>query len=619
MYKFQNMRLLQPVSEVTARVKKELPFTLYVLCPCFCFCVAGILDYGFYEFDLVYVTPNLLLFTTVFLLLWLLTARPRLSAEGTMLFSVSFGVVSHYVMRFKGRGMLPADLASWRTAVNVSGAYDYTPDAYLLWGLLLGGVYLAALQMCPKEVQPVFKRPAGQVVGRIVAVGLPLLILLTPATKMMGIQPQQWEPSRIGTMLNFVVALGHMHPSPPQGYSRDAVEQILQPYAEPVERKAPRPENLIVIMNEAYGDYSIFPGFILEEGDPYEFLHSVDENTVKGYCSVPVFGGGTATTECEALTGLSASFEPMSVTYMMSAHEDMPSIVELAEAAGYSSVSFHPFHASGWNREAVYAYLGFDRQLYMEDVSEPLLIRGLISDESDYRKLNEITDEQDGPTFIFNTTMQNHSGYDLEWDGLDRSVRLPEELKEADPGAEQYFSLIKSSDDALRSLIHYYEDYDETTMIVLFGDHQAALSNEFYDAIDQDSKNERTTEEELLRFKVPFFIWANYDIPERDGLYFSSSYLPVLVAEYAGLPMTPFLSYLKDLMKQLPVISSKYMLTGDGAAYAADDLPLEQQALLAEYAVVNYCALHDATEATHSYFHLSERQGQDSHIMQPQK
>lgn len=117
--------------------------------------------------------------------------------------------------------------------------------------------------------------------------------------------------------------------------------------------------------------------------------------------------------------------------------------------------------------------MGFDGQLYEEDVQNPDYVRGFISDQSNYETLYELTDAAGSdPLFVFNVTIQNHSGYQLPWTGLERTSELDGELEDDYPSADQFFSLMRASDDALRNLISHYSQTDVPTMIVFFGDHQ---------------------------------------------------------------------------------------------------------------------------------------------------
>ena len=272
----------------------------------------------------------------------------------------------------------------------------------------------------------------------------------------------------------------------------------------------------------------------------------------------------------------------------------MPSLAALAGVQGYESTAFHPYQSSGWNRPIVYENMRFDRQLYQEDVENPYMIRRYISDQSDYEKLFEITDARQGDrTFIFNVTMQNHSGYAQGWHNLEETVTLPAEQRRLDTTAEQYLSLIKASDDALRELIAHYSQSGESTMIVFFGDHQPPLKNAFYEALYGKKLSERTTEEVLKQYATPFFIWTNYDIPELDGVAISPNFLGVLTAQLAGLPLTGYMNFLSQLYEVLPVITPVGLITGEGEYLTRDELDAEQQEWLMTYETLNYCGMID--------------------------
>lgn len=152
------------------------------------------------------------------------------------------------------------------------------------------------------------------------------------------------------------------------------------------------------------------------------------------------------------------------------------------KALGYDTVFLHPYLASGWNRRAVYADFGFDTVLFQDDLTDTSLIREYISDQSDYESLIRLYEkkEKGQPLFLFNVTMQNHSGYDKPWDGLERTAELTGVLAGRFPTVDQYLSLIKQSDNAFRYLINYFSQVEEPTMILLFGDHQPQVATSFY-------------------------------------------------------------------------------------------------------------------------------------------
>ena len=283
----------------------------------------------------------------------------------------------------------------------------------------------------------------------------------------------------------------------------------------------------------------------------------------------------------------------------------MPSLAALAGSQGYATTAFHPYKSSGWNRVLAYQYLGFDRQMYEEDVSDPYLIRSYISDKSDYETIFRTTEEE-ASSFFFNVTMQNHSGYAQSWRNLERTIRLPDRLKAADRSAEQFLALMRESDKALEELIGYYSQREEPTLVVFFGDHQPPLANAFYEKLYGKKLSERTTEEVMEQYAVPFFIWANYDIPEMRDVVVSPNYLGAITAKAAGLPTTGYMEFLLELYEVLPAVTPVGFVTSDGQFRSKSELDEVQRDWLWKYEVLNYCGMVDLFDEARPMFILGE-------------
>ena len=355
-------------------------------------------------------------------------------------------------------------------AVNMSAIYEknevavHTAERSLFWIWTVGIAciviaFLFLALVCPRRRGRAKLPRAAAVLLWVLTLGYSFAFFKTDMLPDLGIYTQQWVTQRNGFALNFTVALRYSSVEKPDGYSHDAVLKLKDQYQGRDGDEARQPVNLIVIMNESFSDLTIFDGLDPSE-DPTPFLHSLTENTVKGWMYSPVTGGGTASVEFEYLTGFSTLFQPPhTVAYQLYVKEDMPSLAALAGSAGYDTTAFHPYKSSGWNRPIAYQDLGFDHQLYEEDVEDPYLIRHYISDRSDYETVMETTRSANAAgqkCFVFNVTMQNHSGYSQGWNNLERTIDLPDQLKNADSSAIQYLALARASDDALKQLIEYY-------------------------------------------------------------------------------------------------------------------------------------------------------------------
>lgn len=599
--------MLRLAANVRERPEQWLSRLIFLLGPWVSFWMVEILN-GNDVFSDLYswqVLMNLIWYYLLFLLCRLILGRRRRAAATAAGLSFFVGIVNHYVLRFRGRILFPADLTAWETAANVADAFDFSLDAAIRQGAVLLVAYLFLVWMCvPQRKRGKLPRwLAGLLV--LVEVGYCFVFFKTEALPALGIYTQQWVTQANGFLLNFTVALRYSSLDKPEDYSRGQVLELMESYPTEAGDPAARPTNIIVVMNESFADLTIFEGLEVSE-DPTPFLHSMKENTVRGWMYSPVTGGGTASVEFEYLTGFSTIFQPPhTVAYQLYAEEGMPSLAALAGSVGYDSTAFHPYKSSGWNRPIVYEDMRFDHQLYEEDVTAPYLIRRYVSDQSDYETLYSITDRAEGdPAFIFNVTMQNHSSYAQGWNNLEKTITLPTEQRTADTTAEQYLSLMRASDDSLRDLIAHYEQSPEPTMIVFFGDHQPPLKNAFYEQLYGKPLDQRTTEEVLKQYATPFFLWTNYDIQEREDVVLSPNYLGVLTAKAAGLPLTGFMSFLSQLYEELPVITPVGIITGDGQAVKREELTEEQQEWLMAYETLNYCGIVDLDDEVRPMFCL---------------
>ena len=548
------------------------------------------------------VLMNMVFYYSIFIALRLILGRNRCSsALGTVLCFL-FGLVNHYVLRFRGRILFPADITGWRTAANVAQGFDYSVDTYITQAAVLLTAYLFLVLFCvPQKKRVRVKLPAALLLWAVMG-GYCYAFFCTGMLPALNIYTQQWVTQRNGFLLNFSIALRYSSIERPEGYSKEAVLELVKEYPALPPEEGSKPTNIVVIMNESFGDLTIFDALEPSE-DPTPFLHSLKENTVKGWMYSTVTGGGTATVEFEYLTGFTSLFQPPhTVAYQLYVEEGMPSLAALAKSQGYGGTAFHPYKSSGWNRVLAYNYLGFDRQMYEEDVPDPYIIRSYISDKSDYEMIYRATERSEEPVFFFNVTMQNHSGYAQGWYNLPRTIQLPASLKAADRTAEQFLALMRESDRALEELIGYYSQCEEPTLVVFFGDHQPPLTNAFYEELYGKKLSERNTEEVMRQYAVPFFIWANYNIEEREDMVISPNYLGALTARMAGLPVTGYMNFLLQMYQELPAVTPVGFVTGEGEFLEKKDLSVEQREWLWRYEVLNYCGMVDLFDEARPMF-----------------
>ena len=203
-------------------------------------------------------------------------------------------------------------------------------------------------------------------------------------------------------------------------------------------------------MNESFSDLGSV-GALETNEDPMPYVHKLmqgQENTISGQLTVSTFGGGTANTELEFLTGDSMAFLPYNCSaYQVFIKSEMPNLTSGLDSLGYQTAAIHPYLSTSWNRTNVYRFFGFEAQYYQDDfAADASRVRDYISDSASYKKIFELYENkrENTPLFVFNVTMQNHGGYDWDGDGyFDKRIYLTGEEQDKYPTVDQYLSLVR--------------------------------------------------------------------------------------------------------------------------------------------------------------------------------
>ena len=556
------------------------------------------------------IALNLVFYYLVYGLILVISKRSFISLSLGSFFVMIIGLVDYYVIQFRSVPLYPWDILSVKTAMSVSDNYSYSLDKEAMM-IVAGFIILIVVGLLTRWKLPVRNKQYHflSVLGVLTLWALYGTSVQMPSVhEAVGFYEYHFTPNAFyqlnGFAVSFISNMQYLDVSKPGDYSVQKVQEILEPYMEEAGETGSINPNIIVIMNEAFSDPAVLGDFETNV-DYMPFIRSLEENTVKGNLLVSVKGGNTANSEYEFLTGNSMAFLPAgSVPYQQYIRGEMPTVASQLKNLGYDTFSIHPYRANGWNRNKVYEYFGFNTSYFKESFTGAPIIREYTSDLATYQKVVDIYNSKTPgqPMFVFDVTMQNHSSYSKEYDNFKPDV----EVLGSNGGAkllERYLSLIKISDEAFAQLIGYFSKVDEPTIILMFGDHQPAdwVVAPIYSMNginDQDSWSES-----MERYEVPFVLWANYDIDEEtieqeisydfsEYNTLSANYLSTLLFEVAGLPMSPFQSYMKDMMKDYPIVTSNMILDGQGTYFGVNtiqSLPEE----LKDYAILSYNHLFD--------------------------
>ena len=138
-------------------------------------------------------------------------------------------------------------------------------------------------------------------------------------------------------------------------------------------------------------------------------------------------------------------------------------------------------------------------------------------------------------------------------------------------------------------------------MIVMFGDHLPALSEEFYTALYGKADADQTDRERSLKFVTPYIIWTNYDSDFEEVPETSPNYLGRLVLQYAGAELSRYDRFILNQREKVPVIG-KYGLVDQAGNYQVYREDLEP--LLQDYQVLQYLRVKDSDSKYRDVFHI---------------
>ena len=601
--------------------ERQLAWTgraLLLLLPVLAFALVEYLNYNSWDdFTPVQIALNLAWYYLLELVFYFVRRRRR-AAAAKWAFGIAWGIgmANHYLISFRGRTLFPGDFLTLRTAANVAGNYDYRPDSMQWLTIGIFAAVLVLLSFLPREEKRLFDWRGFAPAAAGTAVFL-AAFFGTGWVEGLGIEPSMWTTRGNGLVLNFTVCLKYMKVEKPDSYSQETLAALAGENPSDAADAAAsadggiRPVNVIVIMNESLSDLSVLPG-VETNMDAMPFLRSLTENTVKGYAYSSVFGGTTANSEYEFLTGNTTAFLPAgTVPYQMYVSPGDPSLVGQMEALGYTTIAAHPYRSSGWNRPTVYADYGFDEVYFESDFQDRAYMRGdertgYVTDRCDYENLIRWYEEKEEgqPLFLFNVTMQNHSAYQMAWTNLPKEVWLTGELENRFQTVNQYLSLVYQSDQAFEDLIDYFSQVEEPTMILLFGDHQPQVATNFYTDVLGTNPDTAAAQKKQM---VPFLMWANYDIPEAQGVELSLNYLSALLMDTANLPMTGYQKFLSQLWETAPVINTVGIRDAQGNWYGENAaLPEELDGAIEDYKVLLYNNVFDKKDRVENFFTLSD-------------
>ncbi|MEX1376982.1 MAG: LTA synthase family protein [Eubacteriales bacterium] len=566
---------------------------------------------------IVMLTPvqtvlNLAIYFGVWIMLISIFRKRSIAAIITITLAAAIAIGEIYLIKFRGRVILPMDIFALKTVANVFAKYNFTPNLSQIGIAVVYCIFIVGIIKWRKKhgEKDIYEaKRIKTIVGVITPFLIIAIMLYTNLLGALGFQENlyfsMWDTRLNGAALNFIVNIKYSDLEEPENYSAQQASEIIGYKSDSIESldNYNRP-NVIIIMNEAWADFSVI-GLESSE-DLFTGLYTYDENTISGFTYVSTFAGHTANAEYEFLTGNTMAFTPMeTVAYQLYVKDGEYSLVNQFNMLGYETAAMHPYKSSGWNRVLVYDEFGFDSTYFIDEFSNPELIRGYVSDRSNYDKLIEVFESkpENQPLFMFNITMQNHGDY--------REKNVFKDMVyakgyESRGNVSLYLSLIKESNIAFESLLDYFSSQDEPTVVLMFGDHFPGFGDGFYDDYFSKQNEYTTLEQHNLLYKIPFLLWSNYDIGIENAVDdISLNYLGAYLMDVLGLPMTGYQKFLMQTYSDVPIINRpNYMGESQEMMLQNDIFTNEQIDILEKYKIVQYCGIEDRANREDKLFFL---------------
>ncbi|MBR5218594.1 MAG: sulfatase-like hydrolase/transferase [Clostridia bacterium] len=303
----------------------------------------------------------------------------------------------------------------------------------------------------------------------------------------------------------------------PDDYNQKGVEEILSELPETNAHEEMIKPDVVLIQLESFIDAKNLKDVTFSD-DPAPIFSYLRENYSTGRLEVPSFGGGTANTEFEVLTGMNLDYfgagEYPYKTILL--EETCETMAYNLKELGYSAHAIHNHTGNFYDRDKVYPNMGFDSfqsKEYMYDYDttyydwckDAVLTKEIMTALSYTDEENGIT--ADRPRFVWTVSVQGHGAYPTEpIEGVDTVIKIESNsfTEEEMCSLEYYINQLYEMDMFLGNLIAALEQRGKPTMLIAYGDHLPALNIQ-----PEDLKAGHI-------YKTEYVTWNNFGLEKKD-------------------------------------------------------------------------------------------------------
>ncbi|NHN29086.1 LTA synthase family protein [Paenibacillus agricola] len=355
-----------------------------------------------------------------------------------------------------------------------------------------------------------------------------------------------------GFLLSTIMNLKFLYLDKPDSYDNASIQAVSSSIVPAVADAGEIKPNIIIVLSESFWDATQAKGLTFSR-DPLPFYHEMIQTYSSGSLLSPQFGGGTANVEFEVLTGNSMRFLPQgSIPYNQYVNKEIDSLGSILTRQGYLATAISPFHSWFYNSKKVYENFGFanyiPQEFFKPDYEGPYLADREVANE-----IIETSTNSEGADFIYANTMQNHYHY-YPGKFKENTIEITGVTGESKGLLETYAQGLVDVDAMLKRLVEHYENLNEPTILVFFGDHKPSLGQDYKAYKDIGFLKENDPDFLNKMYRVPILVWNNYLPKEKESLDMSPSFLGPYLLKLSQRTGSYFTDYLYQLSQSMPVI-----------------------------------------------------------------
>lgn len=446
---------------------------------------------------------------------------------------IGFGVSNATLLAYRSTPMVAIDFMIMRSSIGISTIYL---SVFVIILIVLGVLAAIALlvyimRKCRKEKVD-YKRSFLQTVGVAAFVAtLATMFYFTNAVPSDMRLPEIHQKCGYAYCLTY--SLVDYGVDEPEVYTDEYMQEI-RDVIDSVEETVPEDKpNVIFLQLESFMDMNRIEGIELSE-NPHPYFNYLKDTYPSGKLTVNALGASTANVEFEVLTGTyikDYGFDEYPYKTFLR-NTAIETIAYDLKSLGYATTAMHNHDGSFYSRNTAYANLGFDRFIPRECMNDlEYTPAGWTKDKVLLGLIKDVMAQTEERDFVFAVTVQCHSKYPKEVvEGMEYTVTAGGFEDEGYVNMLSFYATqAREEDEFVKALLEYLTDYDEKTMVVIYGDHLPTFikqSNQLTEGLDDITDTEKYNSE--------YVIWTNYGI-EGEDQDLTACQLASKSLDYAGI------------------------------------------------------------------------------------